>query len=108
MLKAHYHAPNQQPYYELSRAFWRSYREEMLAALATDEYDALLQRGILNFAGCALARLDGKSKVDYLTDDARRDAMRRLCREIFAQTPSDWASVIELADRLLIPTIRLA
>jgi hypothetical protein len=101
MLKAYLHAPHQQPYYELTDFFWRNYREEMLTALTPDEYDALLQRGILNFAGCALARLDGKSKVDYLSDEGKRDAMRRLCRSILADTPSDWASVVQLADRLL-------
>jgi hypothetical protein len=80
----------------------------MLTALTPDEYDALVQRGIVNFAGCAIARLDGKSKVDYLTDDARRDAMRRLCRAIFVETPPDWASVVELAESLLTAAVRPA
>ena len=75
----------------------------MAAVVSPGELDALVQRGILNFAGCALARLDGKSKIDYLSDPARRDAMRELCRTIFTSQPNfkKWSEVRVLARRLL-------
>jgi hypothetical protein len=73
----------------------------MSDVVSRDKLDALLSRAILNFAGCALARLDGKSKIDYLRDAARRDEMRELCRAIFKRQPTHWAEVRRLAKGLL-------
>jgi hypothetical protein len=52
-----------------------------------------------NLAGCAWARLDGKSPVDYLSDEAQREAVRACCLRVFEQQPTDWPS----ARRLVTP-----
>ncbi|MEX2139262.1 MAG: phosphotransferase [Pirellulales bacterium] len=101
VLKACYHAPRDGPFFDLIDAFWNGYCAEMTGAVSPDELDALIGRGILNFAGCTLARLDGKSRIDYLRDSARRDWMRELCRVIFKSQPVQWAEVRRLAGRLL-------
>jgi 5-methylthioribose kinase len=101
-LKAYYHAPYDGPFFDLIDSFWSGYCAEMRAVVSTAELDSVIQRGILNFAGCALARLDGKSKIDYLVDPARRVAMRELCRTIFTSRPAQWADVRPLASRLLV------
>ena len=36
--------------------------------------------------GLLLARVDGKSPVEYITDDAQRDAVRRVARRVAAPT----------------------
>jgi 5-methylthioribose kinase len=100
-LKAYYHAPMDGPFFNLIDSFWDGYCAEMKGVLSSNELDAVVQRGILNFAGCALARLDGKSRIDYLCDRARRDAMRELCRIIFTIQPQQWSDVRLLAGRLL-------
>jgi 5-methylthioribose kinase len=100
-LKAFYHAPIDSLYFDLIDSFWKGYCIEMTGVVSSNDLDALIQRGILNFAGCALARLDGKSKIDYLRDRARCDAMRELCRTVFAIQPKQWSDVRLLAGRLL-------
>jgi 5-methylthioribose kinase len=97
VLKAFYHAPRHEDYFALTGSFWDGYRGVMSAMMSSEEFDVLVHRGILNFAGCALARLDGKSKVDYLNDNVRRDAVRTLCRSIFAEQPACWDDVNQLA-----------
>jgi 5-methylthioribose kinase len=97
VLKAFYHAPRHEALLELTEQFWSAYREAM-GGLA--EQNELQRHAILNFAGCAWARLDGKSPVEYLKDATRRDQVRALCRGIFAD-PADWSEVLERCRRLL-------
>ncbi len=97
VLKAAYHLPRPAPFLELSEVFRRSYDEAMLGRIGQTELSALWQRGAQNFAGCAWARLDGKSPVDYLSDEGRRQRIRGLCREVFARRPADWSQVVALA-----------
>ena len=42
----------------------------------------LVERVVQNFAGCAWARLDGTSKIDYLADPRRRECVRDLCSQL--------------------------
>jgi 5-methylthioribose kinase len=100
-LKAYYHAPRGGIFFDLIDSFWSGYCAEITTVISPIELDALIQRGILNFAGCALARLDGKSKIDYLDDRTRLDAMRELCRTVITQ-PRQWSDVRLLARRLLM------
>jgi tRNA A-37 threonylcarbamoyl transferase component Bud32 len=97
LLKTFYHVPRHEPYFELTDSFWASYRKEMAQAVSPRDFDALVGRGILNLAGCSLARLDGKSRIEYLNDNSRRDAVRELCRQIFATRPHQWSDVRNLA-----------
>ena len=101
MLKACYHAPRDGPFFDLIDSFWNGYCAEMTRVVSPGELNAIIGRGILNFAGCALARLDGKSRIDYLRDPARRDSVRELCRIVFKCQPTQWADVRFLAGQLL-------
>lgn len=94
VLKAIHAAPNHEPYLELTRQFWRGYRSELWPRIAADESAALEVRGVLNFAGCAWARIDGKSQVEYLTDEARRECVRRLCHGLLEDPPSTWSEAL--------------
>jgi hypothetical protein len=101
VLKAFYHAPRHAPFFDLMDGFWASYRAAVTRVASSAEFDAIERRGIKNFAGCALARLDGKSRIDYLSDSVLRDKVRALCRKIFADEPTRWNDVRQLACRLL-------
>jgi 5-methylthioribose kinase len=100
VLKACYHSPRDGPFFDLIEAFWNGYRAEMDGAIPRQDLDALVGRAILNLAGCALARLDGKSKIDYLQDQARRDAVRELCRVVFKSQPTQWSEVRPIAEQV--------
>ncbi len=99
VLKACRAMPGHAAYLNLSAEFARAYDEVMATKIGAQELAELWARGILNFAGCGWARLDGKSPVDYLVDPVRRDVMRQLFREVFRTEPSDWPAVMKLAMR---------
>jgi 5-methylthioribose kinase len=94
VLKAVFHAPDFEPYLDLTRSFWQAYRTEMIASIGEEEYAALVERTVVNFAGCMWARIDGKSRVEYLIDETRRGLTRKLCRSLFEQTPTTWDDVL--------------
>jgi aminoglycoside phosphotransferase (APT) family kinase protein len=56
---------------------------------------ALEQRAVTLLPGLFLARVDGKSPVEYLTDEADRDKVRRCARRLLQSPP---ARLIEVVD----------
>ena len=101
VLKAAYHAPAHEAFLALTVAFWNAYRAELSRVVAGDEIDRLERRAVENFAGCAWARLDGKSQVDYLTDPSHRNIVRGLCQELVNRPDDDWRSVLGRLNRSL-------
>ncbi len=97
MLKAYYRAPDSEPFFALTRAFWDAYAAQVRPAAGPDAYDELVARGIRCLAGCAWARLDGKSTIEYLPDEQPRCAVRSWCRELFGSRPRCWDDVLEAA-----------
>jgi 5-methylthioribose kinase len=95
VLKAAYHAPAHDAYLALTQTFWQSYRAELAKVISGDEFRALERRTIRHFAGCAWARVDGKSQVDYLTAAARRNNIRVLCQRTLYEPPVDWENLLE-------------
>jgi 5-methylthioribose kinase len=83
--------------YELTRRFWRCYGE-MVRFRPLAELEA---RGIQHFAVCALARIDGTSPVDYLTEEPKREAVRNLGRRLLFEQPTAWPEVLEICDKCL-------
>ena len=56
-------AAESERYFEMLVAFWSTY-QSYLEPVA--DWPSLSRRAFANFAGCGWARIDGKSKVDYL------------------------------------------
>jgi 5-methylthioribose kinase len=104
VLKAFYHAPRHEPLLRLSEVFWHDYRTHMAQWIEPDQLVELERRMILNFAGCALARIDGKSPVDYLDSPDRQDGVRRLTEGLLRGPAPDWPATIarcrEVLDQL--------
>lgn len=94
VLKAAHRAPDHLRYLDLTRNFWVPYRGEVATTVGDAEYAALVARGIQNFAGCAWARLDGTSGIDYLHDDRRRGIVRGLCRDLLGSSVDTWDEVL--------------
>ena len=84
MLKAAKQPAIRGRYFELTRAFWRGYA----GGGAFRPLAELEARGIEHFAVCALARIDGTSPVDYLPEEPKREAVRRLGRRVAGRARS--------------------
>lgn len=89
LLKGFRAAPDDAPYRTLIDAFWAAY---------LDRHPLDRRRAIPHAAACALARVDGKSPVDYLGEPARA-AVRRFARAALQNEPADWDGLMALAAR---------
>ena len=81
-------------YFALTRAFWRGYRQ-MLELAPLKRWEA---QGIDHFAACLLARIDGTSPVDYLPEESKREAVRRIARRILFDGPTLWDDVLYMIE----------
>jgi 5-methylthioribose kinase len=86
-------------YFGLTRAFWRGYAAEVRFRPLTE----LQRRGVGHLAACLLARIDGTSPVEYLPEEPKREAVRRLARRLLTQPPASWEDVLALGDSELAP-----
>ncbi len=83
---------------ELTCVFWNSYLERR-GELATARAE-LVRRGSLHAAACSLARVDGKSPVEYL--DARGQAIARASgREALRTGPATWDDLRTILERAI-------
>jgi len=90
LLKAFNAAPRYESILELMSAFWESYAPILLNRVDEATYRELVIRGIQCLAGCAWARLDGKSGIDYLDNAECRQRVRALCLLLFVDRPPTW------------------
>ena len=97
LLKAIYLAPRSAPYFALARAFWRGYEP----ALAIEPAATLLPRTLLLQAGMMLARIDGKSPVEYITDERMKDQTRAMSRRLLALRPQRLDDTLGAIERAL-------
>jgi 5-methylthioribose kinase len=97
LLKAVKRHPDSERYFELTRAFWRGYAREVTFRPPAE----MEARGIDHCGVCLLARIDGTSPVDYLPEEAKREAVRRLGRRLLLGRPGRWEEVLGLARREL-------
>lgn len=84
---------------QLTNEFWTAYRRELSRTVTADELRRLEARAVQNFAGCALARVDGKSPVEYLTDESMRDAVRRFTAALLRESPASWNAALDVVRR---------
>jgi hypothetical protein len=89
-LKAIRQRDSRSSYLELVALFWNCYCCELSAIVFQSELEELERRAAWNLAGCLLARVDGKSTVDYLTA-AKREAVRELSRRWLVTPPESIA-----------------
>ncbi len=85
-------------YRALLDAFWTAYLGRVEDRLGPR--DELTRRAIEHTAACLLARVDGKSPVEYL-DDRGRDVARRSALDLFASRPETWEGLLAALDQAL-------
>jgi aminoglycoside phosphotransferase (APT) family kinase protein len=86
LLKGLYHAPRQIGLHEMSRAFWLRYVEEVAASIDTHALEPRVARLLPMLL---LARVDGKSPVEYLTTPQQAEWVRQFtCTAITEARPN--------------------
>jgi aminoglycoside phosphotransferase (APT) family kinase protein len=95
LLKAVKRFDERERYFELTQAFWRGYASQ----IRYTDVSALVRRAIPHLGVCLLVRIDGTSPVDYLPEEPKREAVRRLGRHLLLGRPQDWEEVLGRADR---------
>lgn len=75
---------------QVGDAFYETYRVVMTAAVGEMEFASLMRRSMKHIGACALARLDGKSPVDYLCDHVIQDKVRRWARWLTIADVGEW------------------
>lgn len=68
-------------------------RAGYLAGVGWEDVAAVEARAARLLPGLLLARVDGKSPVEYVTDDAQRDLVRRVARTLLVAPAPDLAAV---------------
>lgn len=91
-LKAVHAGPEAASRLVLVECFWQAYVAELAPRVGCAAIEALQPRALDHLAGCLLARVDGKSPVEYLTA-AERPLVRELAREWLSDRPPDLAAV---------------
>lgn len=82
-LKALYRAPFAPRYLEAGREFWKALAKEVPDA-GSRGFEALTIR---HLGGLMLARIDGKSPVEYIQDEETKDLVRRVAKQILRDQP---------------------
>ncbi len=80
-------------YRDLTIEFWAAYHRRMAGRIGAKQYEALQQRAILHFAACALARVDGKSPVEYLAAETQ-DVVREVATALLTAETKTWSQVL--------------
>ena len=99
LLKAARRPAERRGYFDLTREFWNGYSEEA-GFLPMRELE---KRGIAHCGLCLLARIDGTSPVEYLPEEPKREAVRRLGRSFLLERPATWEEALALAESIFRP-----
>lgn len=102
VLKAVHAGPAAESRLALVEDFWRAYMAQLKPRIGAAALNALHARTLGHLAGCLLARVDGKSPVEYLTPQEQH-RVRILACAWLAQRPDDLAA----ACRMLRQTARV-
>lgn len=84
-------------YLGAARIFWHTYLERLSTGL-----DQQIEMATVRELGCLLlARIDGKSKVEYITDEPTRDIARRIARDILLQPPTSLSALFKHVEQFI-------
>jgi 5-methylthioribose kinase len=97
LLKAMKRSHDRQRHFELVRRFWQGYATET-TFLPQVELESC---GIEHCGVCLLARIDGTSPVEYLPEEDKREAVRRLGCRMLRERLEHWEEVLDAVERVL-------
>ena len=88
-LKSLHFATRFADYFALAETFWQAYRDTFAPVVGSAEWLSLERRANQNWAACLLARVDGKSRVEYLSP-SETTLVRELAKPLIARPPATW------------------
>ena len=88
-----------QDYLLLVRTFLSNYWSQMSGRLGLDQLENLQERAMMNLGACLIARVDGKSPVEYLDDPVVKSVVRSIGTRLLTQTPTDWSQLMEIVSQ---------
>jgi hypothetical protein len=79
-------------YWELLARFQQEYQQQLSVLRPGLPLAELSRRSLLHLGGCLLARVDGKSPVDYL-DASQQESARGIGRDLLCRRIDSWDTV---------------
>lgn len=90
-------------YLEAARIFWQAYQQTLTPGL-----DPEIEATTIRELGCLLlARIDGKSKIEYITEEAMRQVARNLARAILLGAETSLEALLAWIGQRLAATTHL-
>jgi 5-methylthioribose kinase len=86
-------------YLDLTEHFWNGYLDQQNREVGARS--DLVRRGTRHAAACCLARVDGKSPVEYL-DSRGQAAARSFARDALLSEPATWDDVLRMVENAII------
>jgi 5-methylthioribose kinase len=105
LLKGVRSGPDLGAFRPLIENFWDCYRAGLAPLIGTSGLEPrdLERRSVAHLAACALARIDGTSPVDYLTDPAAREAVRDFSGRVLRDATPRISEALDLLTDCLRP-----
>jgi 5-methylthioribose kinase len=95
--KAHHLPPHREKFLEAAQIYWKTYHETAEDLASSPTFESLAVRHTL---GCLLARVDGRSPLEYL-NTGERDRQRAVVLAIIRAVPTSIVKTIEAFDQAL-------
>ena len=92
MLKSFHQPRYSEPYFQAARAFWQAL-DSGLSGAATVDFERMTVR---HLGGLMLARMDGKSPVEYIRDEETRSRVRRTAKRLLGGQEGSFEEALEI------------
>jgi 5-methylthioribose kinase len=92
VLKAFHQPKYADRYFEAARGFWRA----LVAGLARARTVDFAPMTVRHLGGLMLARMDGKSPVEYIRDEAVKSRVRRTAKRLLRERPESLEEALEM------------
>ena len=100
MLKAFHKPQYAQFYFQAARGFWQALVAGLTGVRMVD-FEAMTVR---HLGGLMLARMDGKSPVEYICDEAVKSRVRHTANRLLHERPVTFAAALEMTVRNVVET----
>lgn len=94
-LKAFYQPCYVELYFQAAREFWRS----LVQGMDLGEHAHFERMTVRHLGGLMLARIDGKSPVEYIREDALKERVRQFAKRILREPPASLSEALALASQ---------
>jgi 5-methylthioribose kinase len=100
MLKSFHQPQFADLYFQAARAFWHTLVADLSGAQTVD-FEAMTVR---HLGGLMLARMDGKSPVEYIHDEGVKSRVRRTAKRLLTERPGSFGAALEFVAQSLVET----